>query len=116
MTPWTVAHQAPLSMGFSRQDQWNGLPFPSTTRVGPGKTYDGGGWGMGAGMLKNIPPAENTPYLLVPVDSSSTTSDSLFGLSTALLSTPCLKTYSGCQGFEREIGSSSMDMEFLIAK
>ena len=26
---WTVAHQAPLSMGFSRQEYWNGLPFPS---------------------------------------------------------------------------------------
>ena len=25
-TPWTVAHQAPLSMGFSRQDYWRGLP------------------------------------------------------------------------------------------
>ena len=25
---WTVAHQAPLSMGFSRQEYWNGLPFP----------------------------------------------------------------------------------------
>ena len=27
-TPWTVAHQAPLSMGFSRQEYWNGLLFP----------------------------------------------------------------------------------------
>ena len=27
--PWTVAHQAPPSMGFSRQEYWNGLPFPS---------------------------------------------------------------------------------------
>ena len=26
---WTVAHQAPLSMGFSRQENWSGLPFPS---------------------------------------------------------------------------------------
>ena len=28
-TPWTVAHQASLSMGFSRQEYWSGLPFPS---------------------------------------------------------------------------------------
>ena len=28
-TAWTVARQAPLSMGFSRQEYWNGLPFPS---------------------------------------------------------------------------------------
>ena len=29
LPPQTVAHQAPLSMGFSRQEYWNGLPFPS---------------------------------------------------------------------------------------
>ena len=29
MTPWTVAHQAPLSMKFSRPEYWTGLPFPS---------------------------------------------------------------------------------------
>ena len=28
-TPWTVAHQAPLSMGFPKQEYWSGLPFPS---------------------------------------------------------------------------------------
>ena len=27
--PWTVAHQAPPSVGFSRQEYWTGLPFPS---------------------------------------------------------------------------------------
>ena len=32
-TPWTVAHQASPSMGFSRQEYWSGLPFPSP----PGK-------------------------------------------------------------------------------
>ena len=29
VTPWIVAHQAPLSMEFSRQEYWSGLPFPS---------------------------------------------------------------------------------------
>ena len=29
VSPWTVAHQAPLSMEFSRQDSWSRLPFPS---------------------------------------------------------------------------------------
>ena len=28
VTPWTAAHQAPLSMGFSRQEYWSGLPRP----------------------------------------------------------------------------------------
>jgi len=29
VTPWTTVHQAPLSMGFPRQEYWSGLPFPS---------------------------------------------------------------------------------------
>ena len=29
MTRWTVGHQPPPSMGFSRQEYWSGLPFPS---------------------------------------------------------------------------------------
>ena len=28
-TPWTAAYQAPLSMGFSRQEYWSGMPLPS---------------------------------------------------------------------------------------
>ena len=35
VTPWTVAYQAPPSMGFSRQEYWSGLPFPS-----PGNTQE----------------------------------------------------------------------------
>ena len=29
VTPWAIAYQAPPSMGFSRQEYWSGLPFPS---------------------------------------------------------------------------------------
>ena len=29
MTPWTVGHQAPLSMGFPREEYWSGLPLPT---------------------------------------------------------------------------------------
>ena len=36
-SPWTVAHQVPLFMGFSRQEYWSGLPFPS-----PGHLLDSG--------------------------------------------------------------------------
>ena len=32
-TPWTAAHQAPPSMGFSRQEYWSGLPLPSPEDV-----------------------------------------------------------------------------------
>ena len=37
MSPWTVAHQAPLSMEFSRQEYWSGWPFPP-----PGDLPDSG--------------------------------------------------------------------------
>ena len=37
MTSWTVAHQAPLSMGFPSQEYWSGLPFPP-----PGHLLDPG--------------------------------------------------------------------------
>ena len=35
-TSWTVAHQALLSMEFSRQEYWSGLPFPSPANLNPG--------------------------------------------------------------------------------
>ena len=35
-TPWSVAHQAPLSMGFFRQEYWSGLQFPPGNLPGPG--------------------------------------------------------------------------------
>ena len=43
--PWTVNHQAPLSMGFSRQEYWSGLPVPS-----PGDLPDSG---IETGSLKS---------------------------------------------------------------
>ena len=33
LTPWTAAYRAPLSMGFSRQEYWSGLPLPSPVNV-----------------------------------------------------------------------------------
>ena len=38
-TPWTIAHQTPLSMGFSRQEYWSGLSFPPR-HVGPSWVRD----------------------------------------------------------------------------
>ena len=43
VTPWTVAHQAPPSTGFSRQEYWSGLPFPS-----PGDLPDP--WRLSSGL------------------------------------------------------------------
>ena len=40
-TPWTAAYQAPLSMGFARQEYWSGLPLPSPLSI-PGSEENKG--------------------------------------------------------------------------
>ena len=62
-TPWTVAYQAPPSMGFSRQEYWSGLPFPS-----PGDLPDPGieprSPALQTDTLTSEPPGK--PYSLSP--------------------------------------------------
>ena len=59
VTPWTVAHQAPLSVRFSRQEYWRGLPFPS-----PGDLPDPGiesrSLTLQADALTSEPPGKST--------------------------------------------------------
>ena len=61
VTPWTVAYQASLSMGFSRQECWSGLPFPS-----PGDLPDPGikpGFpALQAHALLSEPPGKPLPW------------------------------------------------------
>ena len=52
-TPWTVAHQTPLSMGFPRQEYWNGLLFPS-----PGDLPDPGIEARSPALIADSLPAE----------------------------------------------------------
>ena len=56
MTPWTIDNQAPLSLGFSRQEHWSGLPFPS-----PGDLPDPGIMpGSSAFQADSLPPEPPT--------------------------------------------------------
>ena len=57
VTPWTVAHQAPLSMGFSRQEYWSGLPFPSPGDL-PNPGIKPGSPALQADALSSEPPGE----------------------------------------------------------
>ena len=56
-TSWTAAHQAPLSMGFSRQEYWSGVPLPSPIEV-PGVVQfiqiESKGF-PGSSAVKNLP-------------------------------------------------------------
>ena len=61
-TPWTVACQAPLSMKFSRQEYWSGLPFSS-----PGDLSDPGikprSLALQADALPSEPPGKTSTYI-----------------------------------------------------
>ena len=59
MTPWTVAYQAPPSMGFSRQEYWSGLPFPSPGDL-PDPGIQPGSPALEADALTSEPPGK--PY------------------------------------------------------
>ena len=57
VTPWTVARQTPLSMGFSRQEYWNGLPFPSPGDL-PNPGIEPGSPALQADALSSEPPGK----------------------------------------------------------
>ena len=59
--PWTVARQAPLSMGFSRQEYWSGLPFPSAGDL-PGPGIEPRSPALQADALTSEPPGKTPVY------------------------------------------------------
>ena len=61
--PWTVAHQPPLSMGFSRQEYWSGLPFsPPGDLPNPGiEPASLASPALAGGFFTTVPPGE--PYV-----------------------------------------------------
>ena len=56
-TPWTVTYQAPPSMGFSRQEYWSGLPFPSPGDL-PNPGIEPGAPALQADALTSEPPGK----------------------------------------------------------
>ena len=67
LTPWTVAHQAPLSVGFSRQEYWSGLPFST-----PGDLSNPGAKpaSLAGGFFTTAPPRKLSVKKLSPVGAS----------------------------------------------
>ena len=57
-TPWTVAYQASPSMGFSRQEYWSGLPFPSPGHL-PDPGIEPGSPALQADALTSEPPGKS---------------------------------------------------------
>ena len=65
MTPWTVAHQAPLSMGFSRQEYWSGLTFLSPGDL-PNPGIEPRSPTLQADTLTSEPPGSSKTALVIP--------------------------------------------------
>ena len=65
-TPWTIAYQALLSMGFSRQEYWSGLPFPSPGDL-PNPGIEPGSPALQTDALPSEPPGKPLNLLKWPV-------------------------------------------------
>ena len=88
MTQQTVAHQTPLSMGFSRQEYWSRLPFPS-----PGDLSDPGIKAvfpaLAGGFLTTEPPGKPAHFFWLAILSFLSYESSLYILATSCLSDVC---------------------------
>ncbi|XP_055443960.1 5'-3' DNA helicase ZGRF1 isoform X7 [Bubalus kerabau] len=76
-TPWTVAHQAPPSMEFSRQEYWSGLPFPSPGDL-PDPGIQPGSPTLWADGLLSEPPGNPKILLAILYDDKGVCLESLF--------------------------------------
>ena len=70
-TPWTAAYQAPLAMGFSRQEYWSGVPLPSPALI-PSMAIFGDSpmrrWKVKCGHGEKVKVAQSCPTLCNPMD------------------------------------------------
>ena len=79
VTPWTAAHQAPPSMGFSRQEYWSGVPLPSPISFSlVSKSVEDRDWAS-LGLAHNRRSKKDWPQLVVPWAVSSPAQDSPLG-------------------------------------
>ena len=99
MTLWTVAHQAPLSMEFSSQEYWSGLPFPS-----PGDLPNPGIKPKSPALQEDsvLPESPGKPYLNVISRKRGYTSRSVpkGGGSSNTVCSLSLRQWEPLKGFE----------------
>ena len=60
-TPWTVAYQAPPSMGFARQEYWSGLPFPAPGDF-PNPGIEPASPALAGRFFKTVPPGKSLKH------------------------------------------------------
>ena len=79
-TPWTAAYQAPPSMGFSRQEYWSGLPFPSPEWLLPNWEFLFVFWVLFLRMSKECWILSNSFSAFIEICFISFANDELYGL------------------------------------
>ena len=97
-TPWTVAYQAPLSMEFSRQEYWSGLPFPSPGDL-PDLGIEPGSPSLQADSLPSEPP-EKPHFTKAAAQIDSSNALLLFSIASS-----CLQRNNARLGAPSEISS-----------
>ena len=80
--PWIVAHQAPLSMEFSRQEYWSGLPFPSPGDL-PNPGIEPGSLTLQAVSLLSEPPGKPSHTLMCTQISQGSCYNTQFWFSSS---------------------------------
>ena len=75
VTPWTVACQVPLSMGFSRQENWSGLPFPTQGDLpNPGTELKSpASPAMAGGFFTTAPPGKPSEHCCLAIKTKKLT-------------------------------------------
>ena len=108
VTPWTIAHQAALSMGFSRQEYWSGLPFPSAGDLPNPGIEAGRSPTLQADALPSEPPGNQLQYSCLEnsMDKWSLVCCSPWGCKE-LVTTECTDTH---------IAKSKPGLDFLYAE
>ena len=86
-TPWTVAYKASLSMEFSRQEYWSGLPFPSPGDL-PNPGIEPGSPALRADALPSEPPGKPTGTLRNIASPENPQNEAKGKRATAIATTP----------------------------
>ena len=95
MTPWTIARQAPLSMGFSRQEYWSGLPFSPPGHL-PQRGIEPTCPALAGGCFTSEPPGKPTEKQSGPVFPDAPWKKDFQG--PCWVSLPSHSEFPGCSG------------------
>ena len=106
MTPWTVAYQAPPSMGFSRQEYWSGLSFPSPRDL-PNPGIEPRSPEFQADPLTSEPPGK-------PQYNTYSNAQILYEISSSINRDICLSS-SNIETMPLQAGSQRVNAYLLVA-